>query len=161
MIRFLLDFQTTDIIVLTEKSVDRVDFYYIADFLKIEQNDENHYVLSVKEIFHELLKHWKSVVMSDSSEIFIVYDLSDQYISAFCIEKFNFKGRFYTKITKKYTQQINGCSITTDITNEDLQKLEWEKEENFLIQCDKKAIIRGINWSIENLKINANPIEIK
>ncbi|RFS16257.1 hypothetical protein [Emticicia sp. C21] len=160
MIRFLLDFQTTDILVITEKSVEKVDFYYIADFLKIERNSENNYRLSVKEIFHELLKHWKSVVMSDSSEIFIVYDLSDQYISAFCIEKFNFKGRMYTKITKTHTQQICGCNITTDMTNEDLQKIEWEKDENFLLQYDIKNIIKGIDWSIENLKINTNPIDI-
>lgn len=161
MIRFLLDIQTTDILVITEKSVDRVDFYYIADFLKIERNNENQYVLSVKEIFHELLKHWKDVLMSDSPEIFIVYDLSDQYISAFCIEKFNFKGRMYSKITKKYTQQICGHSITLDMTNEDLQKLEWEREENFTLQYDIKNIIKGIDWSIENLKINTNPIDIK
>jgi hypothetical protein len=85
MIRFLLDIQTYDIIVLTEKSVKKVDFYYVADFLKIEK-DNNAYNLSIREIFEKLLKYWKGILEENYDEIFLIYELSDEYISAFCIE---------------------------------------------------------------------------
>jgi hypothetical protein len=160
MIRFLLDIQTYDIIVLTEKSVKTVGFYYVADFLKIEK-DNNAYNLSIREIFEKLLKYWKGILEEDYDEIFLIYELSDEYVSAFCIEKFNFKGRMYKRVTKKYTLQLSGWVVTIDTTNEELRQVKWEQRESFQLQCSAKTIMKGMDWSIENLRLNTNPINME
>lgn len=160
MIRFLLDFQTTDIIIITDNLIEKADFYYVADFLEIEKNEKAEYELSVKDIFRDLLSYWKSLVEDDSSELFLIYDLSDQYISAFHLEKFDFKGRHYLKITKEYTQDLSGWAVTKNTSFSELKSKRWEVDNIFSMQISREIVLRGINWSLENLRINTNLINL-
>ena len=160
MIRFLLDFQTTDIIIITDNSIEKADFYYVADFLEIEKNEKAEYKLSVKEIFRDLLNYWKSLVEEDSNELFLIYDLSDQYISAFHLEKFDFKGRQYLKITKEYTQGLSGWAVTKNTSLSELKSKKWEVDNDYSLQVNRNIILRGIDWSLENLRINTNPVNL-
>lgn len=160
MIRFLLDFQTTDIIIITDNSIQKSDFYYVADFLGIRKKVSAEYELSVKEIFRDLLNYWKSLVEEDSSELFLIYDLSDQYISAFHLEKFDFKGRHYLNITKEYTQELSGWTVTKNTSISELKSKRWEVDNNFSLRINREIILRGINWSLENLRINTNLVNL-
>jgi hypothetical protein len=160
MIRFLFDFQTTDIIVLTDSSIQKVDFCCVADFLEIEKSEHGDYKLSIRDIFNDLLNYWKLLLSEDSNEVFLIYDLSDQYISAFHIEKFDFKGRAYLKITKEYTQELSGWSVTKSTSLAELKSKKWEIDGSFSMHDDRNRILRGIDWSLENLRINTNPVEL-
>lgn len=156
MIRFLLDIQTTDIIIVTDNSIQKADFYYVADFLEIKKKENAEFELSVKDIFRDLLNHWKSLVEEDLSEPFLIYDLSDQYISAFHLEMFDFKGREYLKITKEYTQDLSGWTATKNTSLSELKSKKWEIDNDFSMQANREIILRGIRWSLENLRINTN-----
>ncbi|MCX6216916.1 hypothetical protein [Spirosoma sp.] len=160
MIRFLLDFQTTDIIIITDNSIQKADFSYVANFLEIKKNENTGYELSVKAIFRDLLNYWKALVEEDSSELFLIYDLSDQYISAFHLEKFKFKGRQYLKITKEYTQDLSGWTVTKNTSLSDLKSKNWEVDNDFSMQVNREIILRGIRWSLENLRINTNLVNL-
>ncbi|GAB2538946.1 hypothetical protein [Spirosoma aerophilum] len=160
MIRFLFDFQTTDIIIITDNSIQKSDFYYVADFLEIKNNENGEYELSVKDIFRDLLNYWKSLVEEDTSELFLIYDLSDQYISAFHLESFEFKGRQYMKITKAHTQDLSGWTVTKNTSLSELKSKKWEVAYNFSKPISREIILRGINWSLENLRINTNLINL-
>ncbi|GAB3994725.1 hypothetical protein GCM10028807_32990 [Spirosoma daeguense] len=161
MIRFLLDFQTTNIVVITDSSIQTVDFYYIADFLEIEKNEEGDYELSIRDIFKDLLKYWKFILSENSNEVFLIYDLSDQYISSFYIEKYDVKGREYLQITKKSTQELAGWSVTKNTSLLELKSRKWEVDNDFSLQGNRKSILRGLDWSIENLRINTNPVNFE
>jgi hypothetical protein len=160
MIRFLLDFQTTDIIIITDNSIQKSDFYYVADFLEIKKNENAEYELSVKNVFRDLLNYWKSLVEEDSSELYLIYDLSDQYISAFHLEKFDFKGLHYLEVTKEYTQDLSGWAVTKNTSISELKSKRWEVDNNFSMQINREIILRGINWSLENLRINTNYVNL-
>lgn len=160
MIRFLLDFQTTDIIVLAENTIEKVDFYHVADFLGIGRNDEGHYQASVRDIFKELLIYWRNLVAPEPDDEFLIYDLSDQYIGAFHVEKYDFKGRKYVRISKKWTQELQGAGVSESVSLSELKNIAWEKDDNFFMQGNYKTILRGIDWSLENLRINTNPVSI-
>jgi hypothetical protein len=160
MLRFILDFHATNIIVIFDSSppsVDYVDFYYVADFLKIKKNEEDSFP-SIETIFNELLLYWKSLFTNNFDEVYLIYDLSDQYISAFHFEKYNFKGKMYFKVSKKYTQEISGYSINKDTTLQELKSKTWSIDEHFSHFFNLEFAVKGIDWSIENLKINTNPI---
>ena len=160
MIRFLLDFQTTDIIIITDKSIQKVDFYYVADFLEIKKNENADYKLSIRDIFKDLLTYWKVLVEEGSSELFLIYDLSDQYISAFHLKMYDFKGRDYLKITKEFTQDLSGWAVTKSTSLSDLKSKKWEIDIDFSIQANRSIILRGLDWSLENLRINTNPVNL-
>lgn len=160
MIRFLLDLQTTDIIILTDNSIHKSDFYYVADFLETKKNENAEYELSVKDIFKDLLAYYKSLVEEDSSELFLIYDLSDQYISAFHFQKLDFKGWHYLKITKEYTQDLSGWAVTKNTSLLELKSKKWEVDSNFSMRTKREVILRGINWSLENLRINTNLVHL-
>lgn len=155
--RFLLDLQTSDIIIITDNSIQKVDFHYVADFLEIEKNENAEYKLSVKNIFIDLLYYWKSHLNADSSELFLLYDLSDQCISAFHLEKVDFKGRQYLKNTKSYTQDLYGWEVTKGTSLVELKSKKWEVDNDFSMQVNRKTILLGIDWSLEKLRINTNP----
>jgi len=160
MIRFLLDISTSDIIIITDNSIQKVDFYYVADFLEIEKNENAEYELSTKDIFRDLLYYWKSLLSVDSTELFLIYDLSDQYIEAFHLEKFDFKGRLYSKITKEYTQDLSGWAVTKNTSLAELKSKKWEVDKGFSTQVYRETIVRGIDWSLENLRINTNLVNL-
>ena len=160
MIRFLLDIQTSDIIIIADNSIQKVDLYYVADFLEIEKNENAEYELSVKDIFRDLLYYWKSLLKVDSSELFLVYDLSDQYIEAFHLKNFDFKGRQYLKVTKEYTQDLSGWTVTKSTSLSELKSKKWEVDKDFSTQVNRETILRGIDWSLENLRINTNLVNL-
>lgn len=160
MIRFLLDFQTTDIIVITNDSIQKVNFYYVADFLEIEKNENGEYKLSIREIFGALLNHWKLLLSQDSNEVFLVYDLSDEYISAFHLENVDFQGREYVKITRRYTQELSGWSVSKSLSLPELKDKKWEIDNDFSVQGSRNTLLRSINWSLENLRINTNSVNL-
>ena len=160
MIRFILDLQTADIIILADNLIRRVDFYYVTDFLIIEKNEVDEYILPAKDIFRDLLTYWRSLLLQDSSELYLIYDLSDQYIAAFHLQPFNFKGWPYLKITSEYTQDLSGWSVTRNITLLELKSKKWEVDNDFSMQVSRDIILRGIDWSLENLRINSNSINL-
>ncbi|GAB4023456.1 hypothetical protein [Spirosoma koreense] len=160
MIRFLLDFQTTNIIVITDNSIQKVDFYYVADFLEIEKNEENDYEMSIRDIFNSLLNYWKLLLSENSNDIFLIYDLSDQYISSFHLEIFDVKGRSFLKITKKHTQELTSWSVTKNTSLAELKSKKWEIDNHFSMQGNRESILRGLDWSLENLRINTNPVNL-
>lgn len=160
MIRFLLDCQTTDIIIITTNSIQKTDFYYIADFLETKKNEHHEYELSVKDLFRDLLNYWQSLVEEDSDEFYLIYDLSDQYISAFHLEKRDFKGRPYLTITKEYTQDLAGWAVTKTTSLSELKSKTWEVDSGFSMQVDRDVILQGIRWSLENLRINTNLVDL-
>lgn len=160
MIRFLFDFQTTDIVIITDNSIQKAGFYYVADFLEIEKNEKANYNLSTRDIFNNLLNYWKLLVSENSNELFLIYDLSDQYISSFHLEEFDFKGRIYIKITRRYTQELTGWTVTKSTSLSELRSKKWEIDNDFSMQVDRKTILRGIDWSLENLRINTNSVNM-
>ncbi|MGA0560660.1 hypothetical protein ACO2Q8_28605 [Larkinella sp. VNQ87] len=160
MIRFLLDIETTDIIVITDNSIQRVDSYFIADFLEIKKNKDGEYDLSIKELFAELLHYWKALLSEDTSEVFLLYDLSDQFIAGFHLEDYDFKGRKYLRITKKSTPELTGWSLTKHTKLSELTSKTWNTDQVFSMQTNRKAILRGMDWSLENLRINTNPVNL-
>lgn len=160
MIRFLLDISASDIIIITDNSIQKVDFYYVADFLEIEKNEKAEYELSTKDIFRDLLYYWKSLLSVHSTELFLIYDLSDQYIEAFHLEKFDFKGRLYLKVTKECTQDLSGWAVTKNTSLSELKSKKWEVDKDFSIQINRETILRGIDWSLENLRINTNQVNL-
>ncbi|RZK74496.1 MAG: hypothetical protein EOO85_15200 [Pedobacter sp.] len=160
MIRFLLDIPTSDIIIITNNSIQKVDFYYVADFLEIEKNQNAEYELPIKDIFRDLLNYWKSLLEQDLSELFLLFDLSDQYISGFHLKNTDFKGRQCLKVTKEYTQDLSGWTVTKNTSLSELKSKKWEVDKDFSTQVNRETILRGIDWSLENLRINTNLINL-
>lgn len=162
MLRFILDFHTTNIIVIVDSSPPRIsyeDFYYVASFLNIDK-DENGSYPSVKDIFCELLHYWKSLFTKNQDEIYLIYDLSDQYIAAYHFEQYNFKRNKFLKVSRKHTQDFSGYSVNREVTLEELKCKKWVNDEHFSHYLSLEFAIKGMDWSIENLKINTNPINI-
>ncbi|MDB5239495.1 MAG: hypothetical protein JWP57_120 [Spirosoma sp.] len=160
MIRFLFDIQTVDIIVIAGNLLEKVDFYNVADFLEIERNENAEYKKTTRDIFIDLLNYWNLLLRQNSNEVFLIYDLSDQYISAFHLESFSFKGREFLKITKESTQDLPGSSVSKSISLLELKSKKWEIDNDFSMQATRNTILRGIDWSLENLRINTNPINL-
>ncbi|GAB3792605.1 hypothetical protein GCM10028819_03100 [Spirosoma humi] len=160
MIRFLLDLPTADIIIIAGNSIQKVEIYFVADFLEIEKNENAEFKPSIKDIFEDLLNYWKSLVNEDPEEVFLIYDLSDQYISAFHLKKFDFKGRQYVRLTKEYTEDLSGWSVDKSTSLSELKSKRWEVDNDFAMQANQNTILRGIDWSLENLRINTNPINL-
>lgn len=160
MIRFLLDCQTTDIIIITTNSIQKTDFYHIADFLEIKKKEQPEYEPSVKDLFRDLLNYWQSLVEEDPDEFYLIYDLSDEYISAFHFEKHDLKGRQYLTITRQYTQDLSGWAVTKDTSLSELKSKKWEVDSDFSMQVNREVILRGIRWSLENLRINTNLVKL-
>jgi hypothetical protein len=161
MLRFILDLHTGNIIVIFDSSppkINYVDFYYVADFLNIDK-DENGSYPSVKDVFYELLHYWKSLFTEIQGESYLIYDLSDEYIAAFHFEQYNFKRKKFLKVTRKHTRDFSGYSIHKEITLEELKCKKWVNDEHFSHYLSLEFAIKGMDWSIENLKINTNPIE--
>lgn len=159
MIRFILDFHSSDILVLGERLTERVDFYYLADFLQITLVDDE-YVLSMPEIFGELLAYYKTLIEQADDDVFLIYDLSDQYIAAIHLEKFKFKGRPYWRITQKSTTDLSGFSVTKTVSIAELKSKNWRTDPHFSQYSNPDLLMKGILWSLENLRINSNPIDL-
>jgi hypothetical protein len=162
MLRFILDFHTGNIIVIFDSSpssINYVDFYYVADFLNIGK-DENDSYPSVKDVFYELLHYWKSLFTDIQEEIYLIYDLSDQYIAAYHFEQYQINRKKFLRVSRKHTQDFSGCSVNKEITLEELKRKNWVKDEHFSHYLSLEFAMKGMDWSIENLKINTNLIEI-
>lgn len=159
MIRFILDLPSTDVLVLGEKLTERVDFYAIADFLQIALVDDE-YVLSIREIFGELLAYYKTLIEQVDDDVFLIYDLSDQYIGALHLEKFQFKGRPYWRLTQKSTTDINGFGVSKTVSIAELKSKNWRTDPHFFQYSNPDLLMKGILWSQENLRINSNPVDV-
>jgi hypothetical protein len=64
-------------------------------------------------------------------------------------------------MSSKYMPQLSGWAVTIDTTNEELRQVKWEQREGFQLQCSAKTLMKGIDWSIENLRLNVNPINME
>ncbi len=145
--------------MLGEELTERVDFYAIADFLQIAFVDDE-YVLSMQEIFGELLAYYKTLIEQADDDVFLIYDLSDQHIGALHLEKFRFKGRPYWQLTKKFTADIYNFSVNKTVSTAELKSRDWRTDPHFFQYSNPDLLMKGILWSQENLRINSNPVDI-
>jgi hypothetical protein len=108
-----------------------------------------------------LLLHWKTLIEHAIDDAFLIYDSSDQYIGAFHLEKFNFNGRPYWQTTHKSTTDLTGVNgVGKDISLAKLKSKNWRIDADFLIQGNREILLKGIDWSMENLRLNTHTVEV-
>ena len=153
MIRFILDELGDghgDIIMkidATPSFAQFGDLFYMADFLELDPDKINKvpYDLAVEYIKYVQDK-FDQVISTDS---FVIFDLSDQYIGGLMISS-GPKG--LTKTTYVTTDQICGHEIDRKTIESLIQerKPTFKRSSSWLLS--KEAIDKGLNWSIERIK---------
>lgn len=128
------------------------DSYYLFDFLEISEEDLRK---TIQEHGHgssfaasRLIEYWVDRIgkIEKGQQVFIVFDLSDQYISGLLLKKT--KRGFQT--TGVYTNEICG-GVSYSNLDQALNgvSLKQNNESEWLIGED--ALFTGLNWSISQL----------
>ncbi|MCU4166743.1 hypothetical protein [Carboxylicivirga caseinilyticus] len=131
------------------------DLYYIADFLEFDPKNIDkvpdklgiEYIKYVQDKFDKL----------DNLEMFIPFDLSDQYIGGLLIIRGK-KGLI--KTTYVTTDKVCGYEINKKTIDQIIndRKPNFEKKGDWFLS--RTSIMEGLNWSIERIKKTAaNPLE--
>ena len=119
------------------------DTYFLEDFLNRKFDTKEEIVLSylyyLKEAFQKPYE----------KEIFIAFDISDQYVGGLFVSKGK-KGLI--KVEYGWTKEIEGWGINRETIRSNVK----EKRKEFKIDRDwlisKDSIMEGLNWSIEKIK---------
>ena len=90
----------------------------------------------------------------------MIYDLSDEYIAAYHFEQYQINRKKFLRVSRKHTRDFSGYSVHKEITLEELKRKKWVKDEHFSHYLSLEFAIKGMDWSIENLIINTNAIDI-
>lgn len=153
MIRLLLDElanghnDLTLKIDLTPSLAKFGDLYYLSDFLEI---DPEKIERVPQDLVIEYLDYFKRKLQKhQSGEMFLPFDLSDEYIGGLMVEPAQ-KG--LKKIKYVWTGEISGYEISEvtldEIINE--RKPTWKTESEWLIGLESS--LDGLNWSIDRIK---------
>ncbi|WP_460472395.1 hypothetical protein [Emticicia fontis] len=126
------------------------DFYFIPDFLEFESviQDEIEWK---KACFKVYLEHLIALVNLNLDNTYLIFDLSDQYISAIRLEKFvrNKVNSYKTSIV--YSDKYYGWGINYKMQQSEFLDCDWKQSENQSWEITKDSVLKGIKWSIENL----------
>lgn len=127
------------------------DLYYMADFLrldpdKIEKVPDDlgvEYLKYVKDRFNKL----------DESEMFIIFNIQDEYIEGLLVSKKK-KGLIHTYYGT--TLDIHGYEIDKDVIDQLIKERtpKFERQGDWLLSID--SITNGLDWSIEKIKENGS-----
>jgi hypothetical protein len=164
MIHVLFDQKSgtyADMIVRVDGGILTGDSYALIDFLGVVPDDDDGYYPAFKDLHEMLLRYWVDLFTNDAKEIFMIYDLSDQYIAALYFEAFSFKGRGgYYYVSQKSTRDFTAWSITRDVSHAELLAANWETDETYFTSrmITRKNILYGLRWSLKNLQINSNEV---
>ncbi|QKZ14988.1 hypothetical protein [Spirosoma sp. KUDC1026] len=152
-----------DTIVRVDGGILTGDSYALVDYLGVVPDDDDGYYPAFKDLREMLLQHWIGLFTDDAKEIFMIYDLSDQYIATLYFEAFTFKGRGgYYYVSKKWTKDFTAWSITRDVSHAELSAANWETDDPYYQprMITRKNILYGLRWSLKNLQINSNEVVI-
>lgn len=133
------------------------DSYYLVDFLEIPDSKVEEIRLAdrgvLKHSIVELLKYWIDRIKSIERGFrkFIPFDLSDQYIGGLMLEKT--KLGFKAKVV--YTSSIHGYEVNKSNLDEVIssKKIEFLDEAQVEWLIGEDALLNGLNWSINELKV--------
>lgn len=131
------------------------DSYYLFDFLEIKDSDFEKLNLEEDEKLKygtiELIKFWKERIkkLEKGHQIFIPFDLCDEYIGGLLLEKT--KLGFKTK--RVFTEKIHGygvgkSNLDQQIADNNVKFIE-ESQSEWLI--GEEALFNGLEWSIKEL----------
>jgi hypothetical protein len=112
-----------------------------------------------------LLLHWKTLIEHAIDDAFLIYDLSDQYIGAFHLEKFNFKGRPYWRTTRKSTADLTGSGVSKDISLAELKSKTGVSTLIFLYKAIVKFYSKALTgvWRIYEstlIQLKSDPLNV-
>ena len=131
------------------------DSYYLYDFLEISDSDFEKLNLKQEETLKyktvELLKYWIERIekIEKGQRTFIPFDLCDEYIGGFLIEKT--KLGFKTK--RVFSDKIPGYAVVKSNLDQQIEdnnvRFMGEEKSEWLI--GEEALLKGLNWSISEL----------
>jgi hypothetical protein len=119
------------------------DSYFLGDFLTNEFETKEELILGYLDYFT------KQILGLNEEQVFIAFDLSDQYVGGLFMAKGK-KGLL--KVEYGWNKEIAGCGVS----QESIETQVKENRKDFTIDRDwllsKDAVIDGLNWSIEKIK---------
>lgn len=137
------------------RQVKIVDSYFLFDFFEISDIEFKKLALkedeALKYIAIMLLNYWKDRIKSieNGRKRFVPFDLSDEYIGGFLLERV--KNNFQVKLV--WTDKILGQSIDKSRLDnrlkEEMIELSASVEGQWLIS--EEGLYNGIDWSIKEL----------
>ncbi|MES2765518.1 MAG: hypothetical protein V4642_06615 [Bacteroidota bacterium] len=126
------------------------DSYYLYDFLQVDFKNLKE-ESQPQETVIEFINFWIERVQNteNGQQIFLPFDLSDQYIGGLVLEKT--KKAF--KIKKVFTEEIHGYQVSKSNLDQLIidRKVNFKTEESDWL-IDELQISAGLNWSINELK---------
>jgi hypothetical protein len=166
MIRFIFDsfgdshhdiFLKIDV-GLTYDGVYITDFYFIPEFMEFESSIDDK-VEWKKEYFKAYLEHLIDLINLNLDNTYLMFDLSNQYISAIKLEKFIRSKTICYKTSMVYSDNYYGWGVNYKMQQSEFIDSDWKKSDNQNWEITKDSVLKGIKWSIENLACKTPVIE--
>ncbi len=126
------------------------DFYFIPEFLEYESAIEDG-VEWKKACFKRYLEHLIDLINLNLDKTHLVFDLSDQYISAIRLEKFNRGKIIFYKTAIVYSVKYHGWGINYKFQQSEFIETDWTQDGNHNWEITQDNLLKGLKWSIENL----------
>ncbi|RFS14648.1 hypothetical protein [Emticicia sp. C21] len=126
------------------------DFYFIPDFLEFESTIEDE-IEWKKECFKAYLEHLINLVNLNLDKTYLVFDLSDEYVSAIKLEKFIKSKSTLYRVSIVYSHKHYGWGMSYKIQQPEFIDSDWKQSDNQSWDISKNGLLKGIEWSIENL----------
>lgn len=158
MIRFIFDsagHSHNDIFLkidagLIPNSPHIADFYFIPDFLEFESSIKDD-VEWKKECFKRYLGYLIDLINLNLDKTYLIYDLSDQYVSAIKLGKFIRNKAILYKTSIVYSSKHYGWNMNYKFQQSEFIDSDWVTNDNQSWEVSKDGLLMGIEWSIENL----------
>jgi hypothetical protein len=132
-----------------------VDSFFLFDFLEISDTELKDLNLSEEQSFKfgvtAFLNFWANRIKSieTGQSKFIPFDLSDQYVEGFWLEKV--KNNFKLKLV--WTKEIQGNSIGKSNLDERINdgKVTFSESESEEWLISEEGIFNGLDWSLKEI----------
>lgn len=135
---------------LTSDGLSIADFYFIPDFMEFESSIEDE-IEWKKECFKNYLEHLIGLINLNHSRTYLVFDLSDEGVSAIKLEKFIRSKVICYKTSIVYSNKYAGWGISYKMQQSEFIDSEWTQNGDSNWEITKDSLLVGIKWSIDNL----------
>ena len=132
-----------------------VDSYYLFDFLEIADNDIKKLDLEREEILRhcvdQLIDYWieRINIVDKGKNIFLPFDLCDEYTGGLLLEKRN--NGFRIKMV--FTEKIPGYGVGKSNLDSQIKEnnISFDDELNVEWLLSEDSILKGLEWSKSEL----------
>ena len=136
------------------------DSYYLFDFLEISQEEIKAITQQkMTPIAHgalRLIDYWESLIgpMAKGQTLFLLFDLSDQYVGGFRVTKVKYGYQF----EEVFSEQTTGYAINKSTLDSvlPLTSLQTSKNSPSGWLISEERLREGLNWSRKEI-LNKNP----